>query len=162
MFTRKLNRIIFSVGIISFCFTISGCATGPQVAQPIPTITINTIPSGADISVQGNYIGVSPVTIPMPSVPLRDLGQTAADSVPRSNRHFDKTTWQQIAYNMSFQPLQIQAHLNGYETKDITFGNFHAPMNKVVQPLFSYSAVTATTQGYYTFLDQITIKLSPK
>jgi len=162
MFTRKLNRIIFSVGMISFCFTISGCATGPQVAQPTPTITINTIPSGADISVQGNYIGISPVTIPMPAVPMSDLGKAAADSVPRRNKHFDKTTRQWSAYNISFQPLQIQAQLKGYETKDITFGDYHAPKSMVVQPLFSYGAVTTTTQGYYTFLDQITIKLSPK
>ena len=162
MFTRKLNRIIFSVGMISFCFTISGCATGPQVARPTPTITINTIPSGADISVQGNYIGISPVTIPMPAVPMDDLGKTAADSVPHHNRHFDKTTRKWSAYNISFQPLQIQAQLKGHETKDVTFGDYHAPKSMVVQPLFSYGAATVTSQGYYTFLDQITIKLSPK
>lgn len=162
MFTRKLNRIIFSVGMISFCFTIFGCATGPDVARTPPTLTINTIPPGADISMQGNYIGVSPVTIPMPAVPVSDLGKAAADSVPHHNRRFDKTTRQWIAYNISFQPLQIQAQLKGYETKDVTFGDYHAPKSMVVQPLFSYGAVTTTTQGYYTFLDQITIKLSPK
>lgn len=45
---------------------ISGCAVGPYVAPvapPTPTITINTVPSGADISIQGNYMGKSPLVV---------------------------------------------------------------------------------------------------
>ena len=143
MFTRKLNRIIFSVGMISFCFTISGCATGPYVAAPPPTIEINTIPNGADISIQGNYIGVSPVAIPMPSVMLEN----------------EYRRWTEVG--RADQPLQIQAQLKGYETKDVSFGVFHAPKERVIQPVFSYSAIIKTTPGYYTFPDRITIKLAP-
>ena len=143
MFTQKLNRIIFSVGMISFCFTISGCATGPQVARPTPTITINTIPSGADISIQGNYIGKSPIAIPMPAVKMEN----------------EYRIWTE--YGRADQPLQIEAQLTGYETKTVSFGEFHAPKDKVIQPIFSYSAITKTNPGYYTFMNQITIKLSP-
>lgn len=59
------------------------------------------------------------------------------------------------------QPLQIQAQLKGYETKDVSFGVFHAPKERVIQPVFSYSAIIKTTPGYYTFPDRITIKLAP-
>ena len=160
MFTRKLNRIIFSVGMISFCFTISGCATGPQVAQPTPTITINTIPSGADISIQGNYIGKSPIAIPMPAVEL-EAGHTN-DSIKGTrirDRSLGRGRW--LDYGRADQPLQIEAQLTGYETKTVSFGEFHAPEEKVIQPIFSYSAITKTKPGYYTFMNQITIKLSP-
>lgn len=156
MFTRKLNRIIFSAGMILFCFTIFGCATGPQTPYVPPTITINTIPAGADISVQGNYIGVSPVTIPMPmpSDMLEHRRGLAMYGMLRT-RIEDEV-------GRADQPLQIQAQLKGYETKDVTFGVYHAPKDQVIQPIFSYSAVTKTTPGYYTFSNQITIKLSPK
>lgn len=131
--------------MISFCFTISGCATDLNRRLAVPlTITITTIPAGADISVQGNYIGESPVTIPMP-VPADMLWQERLEGRGRAD-----------------QPLQIQAQLKGYETKDVTFGDYHAPKDQVIQPIFSYSAVTKTTPGYYTFSNQITIKLSPK
>ena len=141
-----MNR--FKVAGLSLMFfgviaaLISGCATGPYVASPAPTITINTIPPGADISVQGNYIGQSPIAIPMPSARV------------------DKGAYYAVEFRAD-QPLQIQAQLKGYETKDVTFGIYHAPEDKIVQPVFSYSAVTKTTPGYYTFSDQITIKLSP-
>ena len=146
--------------MISFCFTISGCATGPQVAQPTPTIMINTIPSGADISIQGNYIGKSPIAIPMPAVEL-EAGHTN-DSIKGTRIH-DRSLgygrW--LDYGRADQPLQIEAQLTGYETKTVSFGEFHAPKDKVIQPIFSYSAITKTTPGYYTFMNQITIKLSP-
>lgn len=122
---------------------ISGCATGPHVAPPVPTITINTIPSGADISIQGNYIGKSPIAIAMPTVRI-DMGNYYKNVVGRAD-----------------QPLQIEAQLTGYETKTVSFGEFHAPEVKVIQPIFSYSAITKTNPGYYTFMNQITIKLSP-
>lgn len=143
MFTRKLNRIIFSVGMISFCFTIFGCATGPDVARTPPTLTINTIPPGADISVQGNYVGTSPIAIPMPVARL-DMGAYYKNEVGRVD-----------------QPLQIQAQLAGYQTKDVALGEFHAGQSQIVQPLFSASAVNKTTPGYYTLPSHVTIKLAP-
>ena len=121
---------------------LAGCAVGPQTPYAPPTITINTIPAGADISVQGNYVGQSPVSIPMPSARV-DMGA------------YYKTEYR------ADQPLQIQAQLAGYETKEVTFGTYHAPQDQIVQPVFSSSAVTKTTPGYYTFENQITIKLAP-
>lgn len=66
MFTRKLNRIIFLAGMISFCFTIAGCATGPYVAQSNtttgkPEITINAskeaiISALTSKMLQGNFM----------------------------------------------------------------------------------------------------------
>ena len=124
--------------MISFCFTIFGCAIGPRTPYVPPKITINTIPSGADISIQGSYIGKSPIAISMPG-----------DTGGGSDRGY------------SDSPIQIEAQLTGYETKTVSFGEFHAPEEKVIQPIFSYSAITKTKPGYYTFMNQITIKLSP-
>jgi hypothetical protein len=142
-----MNR--FKVAGLSFMFLgliaalISGCATGPYVAPTTPTITINTIPSGADISIQGNYMGKSPLAIAMPAVRV-DMGAYYQTVVGRAD-----------------QPLQIETQLTGYETKTVSFGEFHAPEDEVIQPIFSSSATTKTKPGYYTFMNQITIKLSP-
>lgn len=67
-----------------------------------------------------------------------------------------------VVVGKAHQPIQIQAQLQGYETKDVAYGWYHAPKSQIIQPVFSYSAVTKTTPGYYTFGNQITIKLSPK
>ena len=138
----QIHRI-FLTSLVFLSLLLPGCATGPQKPYVPPTITINTIPAGADISVQGNYIGPSPIAIPMPSARV------------------DKGAYYKVEFRAD-QPLQIQAQLKGYEPKDVTFGIYHAPEDKIVQPVFSYSAVTKTTPGYYTFSDQITIKLIPK
>jgi len=139
----RVQRIFLgSLAVLSLL--LSGCAAGPQTAYVPPTLTISTIPAGADISVQGNYVGASPVVIPMPAASLEN----------------EYRRWTE--YGRADQPLLIQAQLAGYETKDVTFGDYHAPVDAVVQPLFSYSAVTKTTPGFYTFNNQITIKLSPK
>ena len=144
MFTRQLNQIIFSVGMISFCFTIFGCAvgpTGPYVASPTPTstITINTIPSGADISIQGSYIGKSPVVITAPP-----------------------------GYKGN-EPIRIEAMLEGYEPKNVSFGDYHPPVDEVLKRtvetssmIYSVPAGTKTIPAYYTFRNSIDIKLYPK
>ena len=148
MFTRQLNRIIFQTGMISFCFTIFGCATGSRRAYVPPTITINTIPAGADISVQGNFIGTSPIAIPMP------IANSAAGSFRGSEQYND-------AVGKVDQPLLIQAQLAGYQTKDVALGEFHAGQSEIVQPIFSASAVNKTTPGYYKLPSMVTIKLAP-
>lgn len=135
MFIRKLNWIIFSVGIISFCFIILGCATGPYVAPPPPTITINTIPSGADISIQGNYIGKSPVVINAP---------------PNYRGH---------------EPIKIEAILEGYELRIVSFGDYHPETSELRRnildmPVAGYPA--KITPAYYTYGNSINIKLQPK
>jgi hypothetical protein len=120
-----------------------GCATGPKAPYVAPTLTISTIPPGADISVQGNYVGQSPIAIPMPVARL-DMGAYYKNEVGRVD-----------------QPLQIQAQLVGYHTKDVALGEFHAGTSQIVQPIFSASAVNKTTPGYYTLPAQVTIKLLP-
>jgi hypothetical protein len=121
---------------------LTSCATGPQTPYKAPTIAINTIPSGADISINGNYRGTSPLEIPMPA------------------SRIDKGAYYAMEYRAD-QPLQIEAQLAGFQSKTVAFGVFHASEDKVIQPVFSASAVTKTTPGYYTFEKQITIKLAP-
>lgn len=121
---------------------LSACATGSSAPVKAPTIAIHTIPAGADISVNGNYVGQSPLEIPMPMARI------------------DKGAYYANEYRAD-QPLQIEAQLVGYATKSVAFGVFHAAQDTVVQPVFSGSAVTKTAAGYYTFGTQITIKLAP-
>ena len=141
MFARQSGRIIHAVGIAAFFFAVSGCATTttPYVPPPAPTITINTIPSGADISIQGNYIGQSPVVIPAPP----------------------KFT--------GSEPIRIEARLEGYEPKEVAFGDYHPPVDEVLTKLVENSfmihrvpAGTKTIPAYYTFRNSIDIKLYPK
>ena len=127
---------------MSASLLLSGCAAGPQTPVKAPTISITTIPAGADISVQGNYVGRSPLEIPLPT------------------QRIDKGAYYAMEHRAD-QPLQIEAQLEGFQTKTVTFGDFHAPVDTLVQPVFSSSAVTKTAPGYYTFGQQITIKLAP-
>lgn len=113
---------------------ISGCATGPQEPYVPPTITINTIPSGADISIQGNYRGKSPVVIPAPQ-----------------------------GYRGN-EPIKIEAILEGYETKNVSFGEYHPQTSDLYRNIFDtpvpgYPA--KITPAYYTFPNRIDIKLNP-
>ncbi|MBE3141996.1 MAG: tetratricopeptide repeat protein [Planctomycetes bacterium] len=141
MFARQLNRNIFSVGMILFCFAMFGCAMGPYVtpvAPLAPTITINTVPNGADISIQGNYVGVSPLAIIAP------------------------------ANYTGTEPMKIEARLEGYELKEVSFGDYHPPVAEVLtrpSNIFLADPIpvgTKTIPAYYTFLNSITIKLYSK
>lgn len=121
---------------------ISGCAVGPYVAPvatPTPTITINTIPSGADISIQGNYIGKSPAVI----------------TAPQGYR--------------GNEPIKIEASLEGYETKNVSFGDYHPPKDEVLtrmvetwSMIYSAPVGTKTIPAYYTYTNRIDIKLYAK
>ena len=139
-----MKKIFIFLGLMLIPSTLflSGCASGPSVPVKAPTITINTIPAGADISVQGNYLGRSPLEIAMPAARI------------------DKGAYYAMEHGAD-QPLQIEAQLAGYETKTVAFGVYHAPADTVIQPVFSSSAITKTAPGYYTFGSQITIKLAP-
>lgn len=140
-----MKNAIPSLCLISALTTLllAGCAAGgARTPVKAPTITINTIPAGADISVQGNYRGRSPIEIPMPVARI------------------DKGAYYAMEHRAD-QPLQIEAQLAGYETKTVAFGVYHASVDTLVQPVFSSSAVTKTAPGYYTFESQITLKLAP-
>jgi hypothetical protein len=120
---------------------ISGCAVRPYVAPvapPTPTITINTIPSGADISIQGNYIGKSPLVVTAP-------------------------------YNYAgSEPWRIEVRLEGYEPKEVIFGDYHPPVDQVLtkpSTVFLADPIpvgTKTIPAYYTFRNSIDIKLYSK
>ncbi len=118
---------------------LSGCATGPRVPVPPPTIAINTIPPGADISIQGSYVGQSPVSIPAPA-----------------------------GYRGN-EPLRIEARLDGYEPKEVAFGDYHPPVDEVLTKMvetdtmiYRVPAGTKTIPAYYTYRNSIDIKLYPK
>lgn len=133
---------------------MSGCAVGPDIAQPPPTITINTIPSGADISIQGNYIGKSPVSIPAPSV--SDTSKYGVGSPV-------------ITKYTGTEPIKIEASLEGYETKNVSFGDYHPPTDEVLTRMVETESMiyrapvgTKTIPAFYTFRNEINIKLQPK
>jgi len=140
MFIRQLNQMAISVGLILFCCSMLGCAMGPYVTAvaPItPTITIDTVPSGADISIQGNYIGKSPIVVNAP------------------------------ANYVGTEPMRIEARLENYEPKEVLFGDYHPPTDEVLtRPSNIFLAdplpvTTKTIPAYYTFRNSITIKLYP-
>jgi hypothetical protein len=118
---------------------VSGCATGSYVPPPPATVTVNTMPSGADISIDENYIGKSPVVV--------NISQ---------NRRGDA-------------PMKIEASLDGFETKNVTFGDYHPPedevLTKIVETASTIQRVfagTKTIPAYYTFREGINIKLNPR
>jgi len=134
-----MNR--FKVAGVSLMFLgfitalISGCAVGPDVQPPTPTITINTIPGGADISIQGNYVGQSPLTIPAPH-----------------------------GYR-GHEPIKIEAVLENYEPKTVLFGEYHPEKSELYRNMFDTPVTgypAKITPAYYTFGQSVNIKLYPK
>jgi len=126
--------------LAGFALVLSGCAVNPGVPSAAPTITISTIPAGADISVGGNYIGQSPIAVPMPA------------------SRVDKGAYYAVEYRAD-APMQIEAQLKGYDSKSVSFGTFHAPVDEVQRSAF-YTSTTTTKPGYYTFNSGLTIMLS--
>ena len=70
-FTHALGLVGRAARVLGLALPVllTACAVAPDPNyQPPPPamITINTIPAGADISIQGNYVGVSPLSVPAP------------------------------------------------------------------------------------------------
>ncbi|QOX79426.1 PEGA domain-containing protein [Trichlorobacter lovleyi] len=143
LLANNVHKIYFYYLII-LSILLCSCATSPKTAINTSVITIHTIPEGADISLQGDYIGKSPINAPKPSEKI--------DPDPGGATRY--------VYG-SYQQLEIEAQLVGYETKKVFVGTYHPPQDKIRQPVFSSSAVVKTVPGYYTFPNQVTIKLSP-
>lgn len=125
---------------VPLLLTACAVATDPADYQPPvqPTITINTIPNGADISIQGNYVGVSPLAVPAPD------------------------------QYRSGEPWRIEVRLAGYEAKNVVMGNYHPPQDQVLtrmvesaSMIYSAPVGTKTIPAYYTFPNRIDIKLYP-
>lgn len=134
---RKARLLILTAPMF-----LSACAVGPdsgsQQPQAPAVITINTIPAGADISIQDNYVGVSPLSVPAPPG-LR-----------------------------SAEPWRIEARLPGYEVKHVKLGTYNPPVDQVLTRVVeSYSMIytapvgTKTIAAYYTLPPRIDIKLFP-
>jgi len=141
MVARRFDQKAFSMGIALSCFALVGCAVGPSaplVAPPPPTIMIQTIPSGADISVWGNYVGKSPLAVTAP--------------------------WNYTGP----EPMKIEAVLEGYEPKEVSFGDFHPATDEILtrpSNVFLADPIpvgTKTNPAYYTFRNAITLKLHSK
>jgi hypothetical protein len=141
---------VFFAGSALLILMLFGCATTPEKPSVPPTIKINTIPTGADISVDGNYIGQSPVTIKKPPKRYLDRGGSGRNV---SGRIVD-------------QPIIIEVALKGYETKKVPLGVYHPPEDRIFKDLLSGNMASKTYPAYYQFNDdeveQITIKLSAK
>lgn len=122
-----------------FSTLLSGCASGPALPPPPPpVIAINTIPAGADISIRDNFIGQSPLTIPAP-------------------HNYTGT-----------EPIKIEVRLEGYEPKEVMFGDYHPPVDQVLTKMvesdtmiYRAPAGTKTIPAYYTYGNSVTIKLYP-
>jgi hypothetical protein len=131
MSTQKFGRSAVSFVLCLFSLTVFGCVTVPPAPTSQP-VTIQTIPNGADISIQGNYIGKSPLVHTSPAI--------------------------------ANEPMKIEAVLKGYETKTVSFGDFHPEISSIRQDLFGnpLRGVPADiTPAYYTFRNAITILLQP-
>lgn len=125
--------------VLTAAFLIAGCATGPYIPPPPAIITIQTLPPGADISIKGNYIGQSPCTINAP------------------------------AGYRGTEPILIEARMEGYEPKEVSFGDYHPPVDEVLTKMvetdtmiYRVPAGTKTIPAYYTYGNSITLKLYPK
>lgn len=142
-FTQVIQLVGRAARVLGLALPVllTACAVAPDPNyQPPPPamITINTIPAGADISIQGNYVGVSPVSVPAPP------GYRSAEA------------W------------RIEARLPGHEVKNVNFGTYHPPVDEVLTRMVeSYSMIysapvgTKTIAAYYVLPGRIDIKLFP-
>lgn len=123
---------------------LAGCAAAPQTPYIHPPITITTTPDGADIFVNGTYVGPAPLQIPIPTASVPD-GKHYRTVVGRADK-----------------PLRIEAQLVGHETRIIEFGDYHPPVREVSRSAFAATGVTRTIPGYYTFTTELDIELTPR
>ena len=56
-----MNRLIILIAIATFMSYLSGCAT--VISGTTQSVTIDSNPQGAEVSIDGGYIGVTPITI---------------------------------------------------------------------------------------------------
>lgn len=67
------------------------------------------------------------------------------------------------------EPIKIEARLEGYEAKEVLFGDYHPPVDEVLTRMVESSTMiyrapvgTKTIPAYYTYGNTVTIKLYPK
>ncbi len=147
------NTIGLSNVILGFALVLLvGCSSQPYVPPTPYYITINTIPQGADLSINGSYMGVSPLQLIAPEL----LREDPNDS-PKQRRY---------AYNGT-QPLEIEASLTGYATKVVSIGIYQPPQDIVLTRMVeTWSMIyrapvgTKTLPAYYQYPAKIDIKLN--
>ena len=139
-YLERVCKIIKRSSGILLPALLTACAVSPGNQNPSApsTITINTIPAGADISIQDNYVGTSPLTV----------------AAPPGFR--------------SAEPWRIEARLPGHEVKHVRLGTYQPPVDQVLTRVVeSYSMIytapvgTKTIPAYYILPNRIDIKLYP-
>lgn len=146
--TIGLSNVILGFALI----ILVGCASQPYVPPAPSYMTINTIPQGADLSINGSYVGVSPLQILAPELSREDPNDS-----PKHRTYL---------YNGT-QPLMIEASLTGYETKAVSIGVYQPPHDIVLTRMVeTWSMIyrapvgTKTLPAYYEYPAKVDIKLN--
>jgi len=98
---KKITNLLGIVIFLSLPLSLIGCKTTPKAASTPAMIEINTTPSGADIYVEGKFLGKSPVSI----------------QAPKDYR--------------GKESIKIEARLEGYENKIFLLGEYYPEMAKI-------------------------------
>lgn len=149
----SIKIIEFSKVILGFALLIlAGCASQTYVPPEPSYMTINTIPQGADLSINGSYVGVSPLQMLAPTLLREDPNNS-----PKVHTYL---------YNGT-QPMVIEANLAGYTTKSVSIGVYQPPQDIVLTRMVeTWSMIyrapvgTKTLPAYYLYPATVDIKLN--
>ncbi len=138
---RKITNPLRIIIFLFLVLNLTGCKTTPKNPTTPEMITINTTPSGADIYVEGQHAGKSPLSI----------------QAPKDYR--------------GEESIKIEARLEGHENKSLILGDYYPEHSRFMLgagggrggvSIFGSSSIGQTTPRYYRFPDSVNIKLEPK
>jgi hypothetical protein len=104
------------VGLI-LAGTLAGCATDPvpdryRSAEPVVSIEVATLPPGALVYLNAEYIGTSPVTVKLVA---DQFGKWKQDSIIRAVVPHDTVAFEEMIYPRGYRvPSKVLLRVPGY------------------------------------------------
>jgi hypothetical protein len=114
---RALATIAKHAAPLALVVLLAGCATDPipddyETAEPVATMEVATLPPGALVYLNAEYIGTSPVTVKL----VADrFGKWKQDSIIRAVVPHDTVAFEEMVYPRGYRvPSRVLLRVPGY------------------------------------------------
>lgn len=114
---RALTAIAKHAAPLAVVVILAGCATDPvperyRTAEPVATIEVATLPPGALVYLNAEYMGTSPVTVKLVA---DQFGKWKQDSVIRAVVPHDTVAFEEMIYPRGYRvPSRVLLRVPGY------------------------------------------------
>jgi hypothetical protein len=103
--------------LVILAVLLTGCATDPvpdryRTAEPVVTVQVATLPPGALVYLNAEYIGTSPVTVKLVA---DQFGKWKQDSIIRAVVPHDSVAFEEMVYPSGYRvPSRVLLRVPGY------------------------------------------------